>query len=166
MAHRVFFSFHYKPDNWRAAQVRNMGVIEGNVPVSDNDWESITRGGDKKIEEWIDNQLQGKSCTIVLIGTSTAGRKWIKYEIGKSWNAKRGLLGVYIHNLKDMDGNQSTKGRNPFDDFTMDRDKSQKLSSIVKAYDPPFSTSSNVYEHIKNNIANWVEEAISIRDNY
>lgn len=38
MARRVFFSFHYKPDNWRAAQVRNAGVVEGNTPVSDNDW--------------------------------------------------------------------------------------------------------------------------------
>ena len=28
MARRVFFSFHYKPDNSRAAQVRNMGMVE------------------------------------------------------------------------------------------------------------------------------------------
>ncbi len=39
MARRAFYSFHYKPDNWRAAQVRNMGVIEGNLVASDNDWE-------------------------------------------------------------------------------------------------------------------------------
>ena len=39
---RTFFSFHYKPDNWRAAKVRNMGVVEGNSPVSDNDWETVT----------------------------------------------------------------------------------------------------------------------------
>jgi len=165
MAHRTFFSFYYKPDNWRAAQVRNMGVVEGNAPVSDNEWESITRGGDKAIEAWIDSQLQGKSCTIVLIGTNTAGRKWIKYEIEKSWNDGKGLLGIYIHNLKDKDGYQSSKGRNPFDDSTMKRDD-QKLSSIVKAYDSPYSTSTYVYDHIKENLASWVEEAISIRDNY
>lgn len=56
MARRVFYSFHYKPDKWRAAQVRHMGVIEGNVPVSDNDWETITRGGDAAIERWIADQ--------------------------------------------------------------------------------------------------------------
>ncbi len=28
MARRCFYSFHYKPDNARAAQVRNIGVIE------------------------------------------------------------------------------------------------------------------------------------------
>jgi len=26
----VFYRFHYKPDNWRAAQVRSIGALEGN----------------------------------------------------------------------------------------------------------------------------------------
>lgn len=165
MARRVFFSFHYNPDNWRASQVRNAGVVEGNAPVADNDWETITRGGDAAIKRWIGGQLDGKSCEVVLIGSATAGRKWIKYEIEKAWNDRKGVLGVYIHNLKDRSGNQSTKGRNPFDDFTMNRD-GQKLSSIVKAYDPPYTTSTDVYDHIKTNLANWVEAAVSIRENY
>jgi hypothetical protein len=50
MARKVFYRFHYVPDNWRAAQVRNAGVVEGNVPVSDNDWEKITRGGEDAIK--------------------------------------------------------------------------------------------------------------------
>jgi hypothetical protein len=165
MARRVFYSFHYEEDNWRAAQVRNMGVIEGNAPVTDNEWEAITRGGDQAIQNWIDEQLNGKSCTIVLIGAHTAGRKWINYEIEKSWNDGKGLLGIYIHNLQDRDGRQSSKGSNPFDGFTMKRDGT-KLSSIVKAYDPPYSLSTDVYAYIKRNLAAWVEEAISIRENY
>lgn len=165
MARRAFYSFHYVPDNWRASQVRNIGVVEGNVPVSDNNWESIKRGGDKAIQDWIDNQLLGRSCTVVLIGTNTAGREWIKYEIEKSWNDAKGVVGIYIHNLKDSNGNQSRKGRNPFDDFTMQR-ANAKLSSIVKAYDPPSSISTTVYSHIQSNLENWVEEAISIRNNH
>jgi Thoeris protein ThsB, TIR-like domain len=165
MARKVFFSFHYKPDNWRASQVRNAGVVEGNRPVSDNEWEKITKGGDAAIESWIDGQLSGKSCAVVLIGSAAAGRKWIKYEIEKAWNDKKGVVGIYIHNLKDVSGNQSSKGRNPFEDFTMKRDN-KTLSSIVKAYDPPYSTSTYVYDHIKEKIDGWVEEAISIRNNY
>lgn len=38
---RVFFSFHYRKDSWRASQIRNMGVVDGNKPASDNDWEKI-----------------------------------------------------------------------------------------------------------------------------
>lgn len=165
MARKVFYSFYFKEDIWRASQVRNMGIIEGNQPVSDNDWEQIKKGGDEAIKKWINEQLNGRSCTVVLIGANTAGREWIKYEIEKTWNDGKGLLGIYIHKLKDKDGNQSTKGRNPFDDFTMKRDDS-KLSSIVKVYDPPYSDSKDVYDYIKNNLASWVEEAIIIRNNY
>jgi MTH538 TIR-like domain (DUF1863) len=165
MARKVFFSFHYKPDNWRASQVRNAGVVEGNRPVSDNDWETITRGGDSAIQRWIDEQLSGTSCAVVLIGNATAGRKWIKYEIEKAWNDGKGVVGIYVHNLKDVSGDQSAKGRNPFVDFTMKRDN-KKLSDIVKAYDPPFVTSTSVYDHIKTNLDRWAEEAISIRDTY
>lgn len=163
MARRVFFSFHYKPDNWRAAQVRNMGVVEGNKPVSDNDWEQVKRGGDKAIKDWIDKELQGRSCTVVLIGEHTAGRKWINYEIKKSWNDGKGVVGIYIHNLKDQDGNQSAKGCNPFDYVATD---GIRLSSIVKAYDPPYKNSQCVYDYIKEHIADWVEEAINIRNEY
>ena len=73
MARRAFYSFHYKPDNWRASQVRNMGVVEGNSPASDNDWETVTKGGDPAIEKWIGEQMYGKSCAIVLIGSGTTG---------------------------------------------------------------------------------------------
>ena len=165
MARFVFFSFHYNADNWRAAQVRNAGAVDGNSPVSDNDWEQITRGGDASIQRWIDAQLSSKSCAVVLIGSATAGRKWIKYEIEKAWNDGKGLLGVYIHNLKDRIGQQSSRGLNPFDDFTMKRDKA-KFSSIVRVYDPPSISSTLVYDYIKQNLPNWVEEAIRIRNNY
>jgi hypothetical protein len=165
MARRTFYSFHFSDDNWRASQVRNMGKVEGDAPVSDNDWETIKRGGDTAIQNWIDNQLSGKSVTIVLIGSETAGRKWIKYEIEKSWNDGKGVLGIHIHNLKDSSGNQSNKGANPFSEFTMKRDNSS-LANIVKTYDPPYSDSSYVYDHIKTNLESWAEEAVKIRNNY
>ena len=165
MVRRVFYSFYYKLDNSRASQIRNIGVVEGNKPASDNDWETVTKGGDKAIKKWITDQLNSRSCTMVLIGKETAGRKWIKYEIEKSWNDGKGVVGIYIHNLKDLSGNQTTKGENPFEDFTMKRDD-KKLSSIVKAYNPPFTDSKKVYEYISNNLSDWIEEAISIRNNY
>ena len=165
MARRAFYSFHYVPDNWRASQVRNMGVVDGNKPATDNDWETVKKGGDAAIKKWIDDQLDGRSCTVVLIGAETAGRKWIDYEIETSWNEGKGVLGIYIHNLKNSDGKQSTKGKNPFETFTMKQDQA-KLSSIVKAYDLPFTDSQKVYDHIKTNLADWIEAAIKIRNEY
>lgn len=165
MARKVFYSFHYMPDNWRASQIRNIGVIEGNASASDNDWETVTRGGGAAIQRWIDNQLSGRSCTIVLIGANTAGRKWINYEIIKSWNDGKGLLGIYIHNLKDRTGQQACRGSNPFDEISLEG-SGRNLSSIVMSYDPYYSVSTYVYDHIKENLATWVEEAVRIRANY
>lgn len=47
---QVFYSFHFKNDSWRAGQVRNIGVVEGNMPVSSNDWEEVKRKGDDSIK--------------------------------------------------------------------------------------------------------------------
>lgn len=165
MARRVFYSFHYLPDNWRASQVRNIGVVEGNKPATDNDWETVKKGGDAAIQRWIDDQLNGRSCTAVLIGKDTAKRKWIDYEIHKSWNEGKGVLGIHIHNLKDSAQKQTTKGTNPFAHITMKRDN-KSLSSIVKTYDPPYSDSAQAYRYISDNLSNWIEEAVRIRANY
>jgi hypothetical protein len=163
MARRVFYSFHYKPDNWRASKIRNIGAIEGNKPANDNDWETVTGRGDAAIEKWIKDQMDGRSCAVVLIGQNTAGRKWINYEIVESWKKGMGLLGIHIHNITNSSDEQSSKGANPFASFNID---GTSLSSIVKTYDPPLSTSSYVYNHIAENIADWIDEAIAIRKKY
>jgi len=163
MARRAFFSFHYDADNWRAAQIRNMRLIEGNRPATDNDWESIKRGGDRAIEKWINDQMQGKSVVIVLIGSGTAGRKWIDYEIKKAWSDRKGLFGIYIHNLLNRNGFQSRKGKNPFGEFTFNN---RPFSDIINSYDFPYSDSKMIYACIRSKMADWIEEAINIRARY
>jgi hypothetical protein len=163
MARRVFHSFHYQRDAYRVQQVRNMGVIEGQQLLSSNDWEAVKRRGDSAIRRWIDEQMKGRSCVVVLIGSRTSGRRWVKYEIRNGWNRGKGLVGVYIHNLKDQWGNQSSKGTNPFNGFNVN---GRSLSSIVNAYDPPRSTSTSVYAYIKDNLEGWVDKAIQIRARY
>lgn len=160
MGRRTFFSFHFDNDSWRASQVRNMGVVEGDKPISDNDWETVKKGGDKAIEKWIEDQLAGKSATIVLVGSKTSERPWIKHEIKRSWELGKGMLGICVHNLKDQAGQQCNRGPNPFDNWKVN---GKLMSNYVTLYDPPFKDSQSVYNHIKNNIASWVEQAITDR---
>jgi len=160
--HRAFYSFHYEPDNWRAATVRNIGAIEGNKPAPDNDWETVKKGGDKAIEKWIADQMKGRSCTVVLVGSNTAGRKWIKHEIIKSWDDGMGVVGIHIHGLKNSDEKVSTKGKNPFATIGYG-DSGKKLSSIVNCYDPAGSNSQERYDWISKHLANAVAEANKIR---
>ena len=159
---RVFYSFHFEQDAWRTSQVRNIGALDENEPASGNEWEEVKKGDDASIRRWINSQLERRTCAVVLIGSYTAKRKWINYEIKKAWELGKGVVGIYIHNLKDQNGKQSTKGDNPFKGFSVE---SRPLSQIVRAYDPPYSTSTNVYEYIKTNIADWIEEVIKIRKN-
>ena len=162
MARYAFYSFHYQPDNWRASQVRNIGTVEGNKPAQDNDWETVTKGGDAAIKKWIADQMKGRSCTVVLVGTNTANRKWINHEIVQSWNAKMGVVGIHINGLKDSSQSTSNKGNNPFD-YIDYGSSGKKLSSIVKCYTPGGSTSQERYDWIKKYLSDAVEEAIKIR---
>ena len=161
---QVFYSFHYKPDCRRAARVRNIGVVEGNKPAPDNDWEEITEGGDQEIENWIDEQLKYRSCTVVLVGSNTANRKWINYEIVESWNSGMGVVGIHINGLKDLDGTLSSKGDNPFD-YIPFGDSDKKLSEIVKCHTPTGSDSRERYNWISRYLSEVIEKAIEIRDN-
>ena len=166
MARKCFYSFHYKPDHWRASTIRQIGAIEGSQTVSDNEWESVTRGGDAAIERWIDGQMHGKSCTILLIGAATAGRKWIDHEIIKTWNDKKGDVGIHIHNILNADRQRSAKGANPFTHITLRSTGGGSLANVAKTYDPPYLQSTDVYKYISDNVERWVDEAIAIRNRY
>ena len=165
MRRRVFYSFHYKPDNWRAAMVRNIGSIEGNRSASDNDWETVKRGGDIAIKRWIASQMDGRTCTVVLVGSNTAKRKWIDHEIVKSWDDRMGVVGIRIHGLEDSNSMTSSMGSNPFD-YIRFGNTGQQLSSIVKCYNPAGRTSREKYRWISTHLANAVEEAIRIRQDH
>lgn len=161
MARKVFYSFHFAKDAWRAGQVRNIGVVEKDEPVSDNDWEAIKKKGDDNIRSWINAQIEGKSCVIVLIGAETASRPWVDYEIRRGWDQGKGVLGIRIHRLQDAAGNTSVAGSNPFGNISLKN--GSLLSSYVTVYDPAGATSKDVYKTIQDNLAAWVEAAIKAR---
>ncbi len=153
MARKVFYSFHYVNDNWRAGQVRNIGSVEGDKPVTGNKWEEVKDKSDSVIKSWVDEQLKDKSCLVVLIGEKTSERKWVKYEIDRALNLGKAVCGVYIHNLEDILGRQSSRGKLPF-------------ASNIPVFESNYSTSKYVYDDIKNNIAGLVEKAINTITQY
>lgn len=161
---QVFFSFHYNEDNWRASQVRNMGKVDDNSQFSDNDWEEVKEKSDTKIKEWIDEQFAKRSCLVVLIGEHTSGRKWVKYEIERAYELEKGIVGIYIHGLKDSSGNQSSKGSNPF--YQLYTKDGKRLSNFVTDYDTPYSSSNYVYNDIKEHIEKLIEDAIDAKGTY
>lgn len=162
MARRVFFSFHFANDFWRTQQVRNIGALEGQGLCTPNAWEEIKRKGTGAIERWIDDNLSGKSCVVVLVGTETSKRPWVTKEIVKGWDAGKGVVGIRINKLLDSTGNSSIAGGNPFDNIKHSK-SGNLLSSVAKLVTPAGADSKAVYASIKDGIENWIEDAIKIR---
>jgi hypothetical protein len=66
MARRVFFSFHYQNDVWRANQVRNSHIVDGTAAAGFQDgslWEEAKKKGDAAIKKLIDDGLSGTTVT-------------------------------------------------------------------------------------------------------
>jgi hypothetical protein len=116
MARRVFFSFKYE-DVSRAMVVRNSWVTQGKEAagfIDAADFEELEEEGDDAIQKWIDDQLDGTSVTVVLVGKDTCDSRWVKYEIEKSEEIGNGLLGIDISQIKNLDGETSERcGRIP-----------------------------------------------------
>ncbi len=116
MARRVFFSFHFENDIWRANQVRNSNVVAGADEAGffdHSEYEEAKRKGEVEIKRLIRQKLENTSVTVVLIGTETASRPYVIYEIQQSIARKNGLLGIYIHHLEGSKGRASILGPLP-----------------------------------------------------
>lgn len=162
MSRRTFLSFHHRLDAFRAGQIRDCGLIEPSDLASDHVWAAITHAGDSAIRRWIDAQMDEADCVIVLVGQITAGRKWIDYEIQKAWREGRGLLGIYVHHLKNHYGSQTSKGANPFAEVTIDGVPGA-LAASVRCYDPPYLTSNEAYDYVCTGLPLWIERSIASR---
>lgn len=131
---RVFFSYHYENDISRVDQVRESWFALS-PPFQDGSlWEKAATRDERRLKAMIDKALHTTSVTVVLIGAETAHRRYVLYEIEKSLSLGHGLLGVYIHQLRDASGRTAPKGPNPLDKLTAPR-TTLPLSRFFETYD-------------------------------
>jgi hypothetical protein len=160
MARQTFFSFHYQRDIWRVNQVRNSYITQGGQSQTFYDrslWEETQRRGDAALQKLIDEGLANTSVTVVLVGAETDGRRWVDYEIEKSYNDGKGLLAVRIHRLCDRQGYADSPGKNPFDRWWVTQNGQRVLFSQM------FKTYEYVGDDGYNNLSQWIETAAKAR---
>ena len=160
---QVFFSLHFERDIYRAEQIRAMGIVECNLFLPRDEWEKRKKmtGG---VEKWIDASMRHRDCIIVLIGTETAARPWVRYEIKKAWTDGMSIVGIYIHNIKDpryedcppLHG-KCIRGADPFAAIRLNNGMS--LSHYVTCYDPNPRDSCM---DIASNLVTWIKNAAVI----
>lgn len=176
---QIFYSFHFSRDFWRVQQIRQMGVIEGNTPVSSNDWEAVKRNGYLAIKNWIDNAMRYRSCVVILYGNETHSREWVQYEIEHGWNTGKGVLAIAIDRLEDQNGNQDIKGKNPLSNFILNPYTGQvrqkrfisqygeiNLAEVAPSFETQYCSSKYAYGDIKENLEWMIEDAINIRNKF
>jgi hypothetical protein len=121
MARKIFFSFHYEDvKSFRVNVVRNSNIIKrgnaGNVFSDGSLWEEAKSKTKKNLHSLIENVgLHDTSVTAVLIGSNTFERPFVRYELIKSFELGKGLLGIHINRIRSKDGYICAKGKNPFD---------------------------------------------------
>lgn len=152
----MFFSFHYERDVWRSSVVRNSWMTKPDRESAGffdaSIWEEAKTKGKAAVEALIEDALIGTSVTAVLIGEETASREYVLHEIKRSYG-KKGLLGIYIHNIEDTRGRKSAKGGNPFDRLSVARGgRDVRLSELFLTYDW-------VNDDGYANLGRWVESA-------
>jgi|SRR5579859_1680233 len=118
MARRVFFSFYYQDViDFRANVVRQHWLTKPNRESAGffdaSIWGNATRAGDASIKKLINSGLDGTSVTCVLIGSETYARRWVRYEILKSFRRGNSILAVHINAIKGRDQRIKPKGPNP-----------------------------------------------------
>ncbi len=157
MAKKVFYSFCYDDDVFRVQQIRNIGAIENETILTANQWEEVKRKGSTAIENWISTNMNYKDCVIVLIGENTASRDWVKYEINLAKQKGKAMFGIYIHNLKSIDGKKSRQGKNPFDEVFGYGKHS------YKCYNPQDIDIDGLraYNNISSNIETWFNTTVA-----
>jgi hypothetical protein len=103
MARRTFFSFHYKPDVSRAWVVRNSWVTKvaqgerQDAGFFDSSvFEANKRESDDALKRFLREGLNNTSVTCVLVGAETVLRRWVRYEIFRSFMCGNGLLAVRL----------------------------------------------------------------------
>jgi hypothetical protein len=119
MAKKVYFAFHYQDViDFRANVVRNHNGLTSAEEAGYFDksiWESAKKTNDLALKRMINSELIGTSVTVVLVGTQTYARRWVRYEIMKSVEKGNVMLGVHINGIKGKDQMTKTNGPNPFD---------------------------------------------------
>ncbi len=105
--------------------------------------------------------MRGTSVTCVLIGSKTANSRWVRYEIKESIRTGNGLLGIYIHHLKDKNGNTCHQGINPLADYSKEWNEDILDYSIAKSWLElsEYKTYDWKNHSGRDNLGEWIELA-------
>jgi hypothetical protein len=78
-------------------------------------FEAKQRESDEALKRFLRQGLNNTTVTCVLVGAQTSLRRWVRYEILRSFIRGNGLVAVRIHTIAGFDKRQCAEGFDPFE---------------------------------------------------
>lgn len=167
MARRIYFAFHYD-DIFRVNVVRNSWRFQLNRESSGyfdaSLWEKAKRESDLALKRLINGGLENTTVTVFLLGSETADRRWVNYELVRSVERGNGLLAIRIHQIKKPTwiGNvqvplMAAPGANILDRYQIRGFTALPGTPLSRHFSIHDWTTGNGYA----NLGTWVEDAAS-----
>jgi hypothetical protein len=170
MARRTFFSFHYKPDVTRAWVVRNswvtkvaQGEREDAGFFDSSVFEAKQRESDDVLKRFLLEGLKNTTVTCVLVGAETSLRRWVRYEIMRSFVRGNGLLAIRVHAVAGFDKKTCASGSNPFDDlaFVVEDDRLSFKEYMSTGWQPARDVGSMPLDDVAYDLGNRTNHTLS-----
>ena len=170
MARRTFFSFHYKPDVSRAWVVRNSWVTKvaqgerADAGFFDSSvFEASQRESDDSLKRFLSEGLKNTTVTCVLVGAETCLRRWVRYEIFRSFMRGNGLLAVRIHSIGSLHTPAALSGDNPFDcmAFTVENETVRFKEIKTTGWQPASDVGTMPLRDVTYNLGNRANHTFS-----
>lgn len=155
MTPRVFFTFHYEQDFWRATQVRDVWVRQGGEALGIWEppiWHEVVSGKVSPVT-LIDQALAQADVTAALISGSVSSQDYVQYAIKESHKRGKGLLAIYVYKIQDQQGGHGIIGNTRFGEI--DRDANNQSVFFWQRY----PTYRWVIDEGPKNLKDWIEEA-------
>ncbi|GAA1162974.1 TIR domain-containing protein [Nesterenkonia sandarakina] len=141
MPRSTFFSFHPEHEPFRSTIVCESPQLEERHKawIRSSRWNRVSPADDSTTAHLLLKSLKHTAVTAVLIGPDTTNHRWVQHLIEISRKRGNGLFGIYLHNIKNEEGQIAPKGENPLP--------------------PGCPTYDWVFDHGPSNLAAWVDAA-------
>ena len=114
---RVFFSFAYTEDHHRAQTIMEHYLNHPNTSatgfIEDEEIDRMCEEGLLRVYRWIEEEISKAEAVVVLIGHNTAGKHFVEFEIACAQKNSKPMIGVFIEELCDQNGNTQAQGPSP-----------------------------------------------------
>ena len=162
MADSIFLSFDFERDFHRAEQIKKVWNSQPNRTLHGlwdlSGFPILEEQREVQFKKYIDDVLKRSQVTVVLIGQETSQRSYVQYAVKESHRLDKGMFGIYVHKIKDGQGNTSKIGNAQFGEIGKSKDNQSIF--FWKTY-PLYRW---VTDGGKNNLKKWVDTAAEKAD--